>query len=89
MNKFSKNITKEEDTALKTLIRLQREKQIVIKPVDKGGGLTIMDHDDYVGACVKELNSKTVTDEPYYRECTVKDLEHIKRGIEKLSISLR
>ena len=53
-NKAPSNITKEESKALAELIQLQKNSRIVIKPVDKGGGIIIMSHDDYVEACEKE-----------------------------------
>ena len=40
-NKSHSNITKEETEALKTLISLQKNCQIVIKPCDKGAGIII------------------------------------------------
>ena len=33
--------------------------KIVIKPVDKGGGIIITNHSDYVKACDTELGSET------------------------------
>ena len=42
-HKVSSNISKEEKEALKELIKLQKERQIVIKPCDKGAGIIILD----------------------------------------------
>ena len=42
-NKVQNNISKEEINALKDLVRLQRERKIVIKQCDKGAGIFIMD----------------------------------------------
>ena len=58
-NKAPKNISKGEEKALEELIELQKKKQIIIKPVDKGGGIMITNYGDYVEACQKELASKT------------------------------
>ena len=50
-NKAPKNISKEEEKALEELIELQKTRQIIIKPVDKGGGIMVTDFEDYVKAC--------------------------------------
>ena len=49
-NKVKNNITFEDQQALKDLIKLQKEKNIVIKQCDKGAGIIIMDHKNYVKA---------------------------------------
>ena len=63
-----KNISKEEEKALEELVQAQKRREIIIKPVDKGGGIMIANHDDYVQACEKELASKTLKGESHYRE---------------------
>ena len=50
-NKINSNITDEEKEALKMLIKLQKEKRIVVKPCDKGAGIIILDYKEYVRAC--------------------------------------
>jgi hypothetical protein len=47
-NKTRSNISKDETEALKTLVKLQRNCVIVIKPCDKGAGIIIVDHAKYV-----------------------------------------
>ena len=47
MNQIPSNLSKEELAALKQLIELQKEKVIVIKPCDKGGGILIADFAKY------------------------------------------
>ena len=61
MNQSPSNLSKEEAVALKSLISLQKEKIIVIKPCDKGGGILIADFDKYEESCLKHLQSKTET----------------------------
>ena len=57
-NKYKCNISDSELQALKELITLQRTGQIVMKPCDKGAGLIILNHTDYVKACMDHLNSE-------------------------------
>ena len=47
-HKVKSNITVEEKEALKELIRLQKERQIVIKPCDKGAGIIVLDFSEYM-----------------------------------------
>ena len=57
------NITPGEKQALSALISLQKQKKIVIKPCDKGAGIIVLNHKDYIESCVNHLNSKlTLTD---------------------------
>ena len=42
-NKEKCNLPQEELNALKELIRLQKEKVLIIKAVDKGAGIVILD----------------------------------------------
>ena len=52
------NIPPEEIAALKELIRLQKERIKTIKACDKGGGIIILDFDEYLRACYMHLTSK-------------------------------
>ena len=47
------NLTKRERDALK---RLRRRTDIVIKSVDKGSGLVVMDRNWYIDECSRQLN---------------------------------
>ena len=67
-NKTKSNITKGETEALKVLILMQREKQIVIKPCDKGAGIIICNYNDYTTSCEKHLAATTENGEPHYEE---------------------
>ena len=51
------NIPHGEIEALRELIRLQRERIIVIKACDKGGGIIILDFKEYLRACYEHLMS--------------------------------
>ena len=50
------------------LIQLQKERKIKIKLCDKGAGIIILDFQEYMRACMKHLETKTSTGEPYYKE---------------------
>ena len=50
------NLPPKELKALKDLINLQKERQIVIKACDKGAGIIILDFDEYLRACYKHLS---------------------------------
>ena len=56
--KVKSNITEEEKEALKELIRLQKERQIVIKPCDKGAGIIVLDFSEYMRACLENYYKK-------------------------------
>ena len=56
------NLPPEEMSALKGLIKLQRERQIVIKQCDKGAGIMMMDFEDYIKAAKDHLE-ETIEDE--------------------------
>ena len=69
-NKVPTNLPPEELKALKELIELLKEKQIIIKPCDKGAGIIILDFDKYMEACNKHLTSlqgnEEGEDKPFY-----------------------
>jgi hypothetical protein len=46
------NITRQEQNALEGL----KDKSIVIKPADKGSQLVVMDREDYMSECLRQLN---------------------------------
>ena len=49
------NLTKEERAAIKTL---KNNKEIVIKPADKGGKIVIQNRADYIKECERQLNNQ-------------------------------
>jgi hypothetical protein len=52
------NLPQSEILAMKELIKLQKEKTIVIKPCDKGAGIIILDYVVYMRACYEHLNAE-------------------------------
>ena len=51
------NISKEEQKALEILKQKQQDKQLIIKPADKGAGICIIDYQKYIDSCMTHLNS--------------------------------
>ena len=87
------NISSEEVSALKELVKLQRDRIIVIKPCDKGSGIIVMDFDKYMSSCTDHLDSEQTLPDgskmPYYvptseaefvkaKKCIVDILKHGK-----------
>ena len=83
-NKVQSNLPDDEKEALKILIKLQKDRKIVIKPCDKGAGIIILNFDDYINACEDHLNSKTPTGEDYYKEINLTDIEKAKEKISDI-----
>ena len=54
-NQTECNLPPDEILALKQLIKLQRERVIIIKPCDKGAGILILDFNVYLKACYEHL----------------------------------
>ena len=77
-NKQMCNISKELLEALLHLIKLQRDRVIVIKRCDKGAGIIILDFDEYMRACHAHLNAsikaKDSTTQDYYTKVDSKEL---------------
>ena len=80
------NLTGEEQDALKELVKLQKNKTIVIKQCDKGAGLIIMNHSDYVKAAEKHLDESLKDEDgnikPLYKKVNV---NHFNGANVKLS----
>ena len=68
--------------ALKGLINLQKERQIVIKACEKGAGIIILDFNEYLRACYQHLKSKISPGNPYYSEVNILDIEKSKTEIQ-------
>ena len=57
------NVSSSEVKAIHDLIKLQKEREIIIKPCDKGGGIILLDFDDYLKKCEEHLQSVLKNDE--------------------------
>ena len=83
-NKEEPNLPKEEIEALKHLIKLQKDRVIVIKAADKGAGIVILDFEDYMKSCYNHLlsslpNKNTLEEkEIYYKPVNEMALEEAK-----------
>ena len=55
------NLPESEVKAIKELIKLQKDRKIIIKQCDKGAGLIILDFEKYMKACHDHLESETKT----------------------------
>ena len=53
--KVAPNLNSDEYKALLELSKLQKERKIVIKQCDKGAGIIILNHDDYIKSCNEHL----------------------------------
>lgn len=74
------NLTPEEEQALKGL---RKNREIIIKPADKGSAVVLMDRRDYVTEALPQLNNKeysTQLTKPMYKETE----EMIKTELEDL-----
>ena len=95
LNPKHSNISKDEYEALQTLIKLQRDRKITIKPADKGAGILIMDFVRYKESC--EIHLSTTQPQPlgppipYYaptnsaqiKRCVKEISDTVKKGLSK------
>ena len=84
-NKAKCNIPAEEKEALGELIKLQKNRKIVIKPCDKGAGVIILDFEEYMRSCKEHLESEKVDSDgnttKYYVEVNEQIVEMAKKKI--------
>ena len=84
-NRSECNLPTEELSALKELIRLQRERVIMIKPCDKGAGILILDFKLYMQACYEHLIAKQTNEngsqDNYYDQVEEWEIERSKNKI--------
>ena len=87
-NKVPSNLTKESIAALSQLIKLQKQRKIVIKRCDKGAGIIVLDFQEYVNACNAHLNSRQTlpngTTNPYYTRANANNVEEAKTKLSNL-----
>ena len=82
------NLPVEEISALKELIKLQKDRKIVIKACDKGAGIIILNFNDYMKTCYEHLLSslpkQSEAEEPsmYYKAVNEFALEHASNKIK-------
>ena len=80
------NLPPSQAKALKELIQLQRDKQIVIKRCDKGAGVIILDYADYIKACNEHLDMKQTEENgeetPFYSKVGPEALDKSKEKIK-------
>ena len=89
------NIPPDEIVALQELIKLQKERVIIIKAANKGAGIVILNFQDYMKACYEHLLSSAPTqntqNDPhmYYTAVNEFALEEAKsKIIETLELAL-
>ena len=84
------NLPVEEIQAMKELIKLQRQRQVIIKACDKGAGLIILDFKDYLRACyehlVSRLENKEGLPQNYYKEVQGGFIEEAKLEIKDVLV---
>ena len=78
------NIKEDEKEALHKLVRLQKERQIVIKPCDKGAGIIILNFNEYMTAALVHLEATTATGEKYYKKVNDSFLKEAKQKITNI-----
>ena len=78
------NLPVNDLNAHRELIRLQKDKIIVIKACDKGAGIMILNFNEYMRACYKHLLSKTKENKPYYKEVDNFEVERSKAKIRNI-----
>ena len=78
------NLPVDELNALKDLIRLQKDRIIVIKACNKGAGIMILNFNEYMKACYEHLLSKTKDNKPYYKEVDNFEVERSKKKIRNV-----
>ena len=87
-NTIKCNIPIEEIAALKELIRLQRERIIIVKACDKGAGIIILDFNNYLKACYEHLLEKQTHKEGqesnYYVEVNDSEIDKSKLIIKSV-----
>ena len=85
------NLPKREIDAMNELVRLQKEKIIVIKECDKGAGIIILNYKDYVKACYEHLLSEKFENgqnRRYYSEVEDLSARDLRKNLGQLILKL-
>ena len=82
--RVTSNIKEDEKEALHKLVKLQKERQIVIKPCDKGAGIIILNFNEYLRAALVHLEATTATGEKYYKKVNDSVLKEAKLKITNI-----
>ena len=87
-NQSECNIPPEEIQALKTLIKLQRDRVIKIMACDKGAGIIILEFEEYVKSCYEHLRSVQIQKDgssiPYYIQINELQIGKAQQNIHKI-----
>ena len=83
-NSVDCNIPEDEMEALKELVKLQKERKIVIKECDKGAGIIILTYQEYMPACYNHLTSEQEPGHPYYSPVSALEVEATKDKIDSV-----
>ena len=67
------NLTKRERQALK---KLRQQTDILIKPADKGSGTVVMNRQDYLDECYRQLN-----DQQFYKRVSIDPTEDVNKRV--------
>ena len=89
-NKTQPNLPNNSLLAMKELINLQKQCEIIIKRCDKGAGIILLDFKEYIHACNVHLNSELVTHNgttsPYYTKTDQKTVDSANDILENILI---
>ena len=80
-NKEICNLPVDEINALKDLIKLQKDRVIVIRACDKGAGIMILNFNEYMKSCYEHLLSKTSDNRAYYKQVEAYKVDEAKSKI--------
>ena len=83
-NSVECNLPKEELEALNDLIKLQKDRKIIIKACDKGAGIIILNYKEYMRACYMHLTAEQTPGVPYYSPVSLLALEDTKTKIDTI-----
>ena len=78
------NLTNGESQALRELKSAQDEGHITIKRADKGGGICVMDTEDYINEMQGQLTAKSNTGGQFYVPASEKELKIQAKRISEL-----